>query len=202
MKSLIIKDIKFNLRYVAIATLFILIAPIVLALGEGTKSQFFAVVLYFPLLTVNYIIGKFCYLEDSLNTINFLKSLPINKYKRIGSRYLEGVVLVLTITAYCTFIEHIFFMKNSSVSVQYFLISASIYLAYLGLYLALFYFKNYQTAQQSLNIAFFAFLGIVAISNYFNFNLQIEMNNLFLVFIVIISSLFCFISYQLVCRNK
>ena len=78
MLSLIAKDVNFNYKYVVIATLFLLIAPIILVKGEGTNSQFFAVVLYFPLLVVNYIISKFCYLEDSAYTLNFLKSLPIS----------------------------------------------------------------------------------------------------------------------------
>ena len=190
MLSLIAKDVKFNLKYVIIATLFLLIAPIILVKGEGTTSQFFAVVLYFPLLVVNYIIGKFCYLEDSTYTLNFLKSLPISKYKRVGSRFLEGILLVFFTTAYCTFIE------------QYFSISASVYIAYLGLYLGLFYFKNYQLAQQSLSIAYIIFFAVVAIFKYFNLDLQIQLSSFLLISIFITSSSLCFLSYFLVCRRK
>lgn len=202
MLSLIAKDVKFNFKYVVIATLFLLIAPIILVKGEGTTSQFFAVVLYFPLLVVNYIIGKFCYIEDSTYTLNFLKSLPISKYKRVGSRYLEGILLVFFTTAYCTFIEQTFFIKDPSVSLQYFSISASVYIAYLGLYLGLFYFKNYQLAQQSLSIAFIIFFAMVAIFKYFNLDLQIQLSSFILISIFIISSSLCFLSYFLVCRRK
>ena len=202
MLNLIAKDVNFNYKYVVIATQFLLIAPIILVKGEGTNSQFFAIVLYFPLLVVNYIISKFCYLEDSAYTLNFLKSLPISKYKRVGSSYLEGILLVFFTTAYCTFIEQPFFINDPSVSLQYFSISTSIYIAYLGLYLGLFYFKNYQLAQQSLTIALIIFFAVFAIFKYFNLDLQIQLYNFFLISIFIISSLLFFLSYFLVCKRK
>jgi len=202
MLSLIAKDVNLNYKYVVIATLFLLIAPIILVKGIVTNSQFFAVVLYLPLLVVNYIIGRFFYLEESVYTLNLLKSLPISKYKRVGSSYLEGILLVFFTTAYCTFIEQTFFIKNLSVSLQYLSIFSSVYIAYLGLYLGLFYFKNYQLAQQSLTIAFIIFFAVVAIFKYFNLDLQIQLYSFFLISIFIISSMLFFLSYFLVCKRK
>ena len=114
----------------------------------------------------------------------------------------EGILLVFFTTAYCTFIEQTFFIKDPSVSLQYFSISASVYIAYLGLYLGLFYFKNYQLAQQSLTIAFVIFFAVVAIFKYFNLDLRIQLSNFNLISIFIISSSLCFLSYFLVCRRK
>lgn len=201
MVDLSVKDFKFHAKYVAFAIVLGTVAMIGMPLSENSILQLIIVV-YFPLLLTNYLIGKFCYLEDTENIKTFLKSLPISTYKRIGSRYIEGISLIVIFSAVATVIKYSLYIHNVVLSLQVFLMITSIYIFYLGIYLALFYFKNFQIAQHALSISMLIFVAIFLVFKNLGIDVQVFNNPWLISIVVAISSIACFTSFYVVCKNK
>ncbi len=201
MINLIVKDIRFHAKHVAMTIVLGAIVMIGMSLSENSMMQLITVV-YFPLLLTNYLIGKFCYLEDTDNTKTFLKSLPISNYKRIGSRYIEGITLIMIFSLIAAVIEYTFYLHDVVLSLQVFLMISSIYIFYLGIYLALFYFKNFQIAQHALSISMLIFVALFIVFKNLGIDVQVFNNPWLISIMVAISSIACFTSFYVVCKNK
>lgn len=202
MINLIMKDIKFNSKYVLIGLGLLIVTPIVIAYNESTIAQMYAVILYFPMFFINIIIGKTCYLEDSDNTKRFLQSLPVSRNTLIGSRYCETLIVTFIAVGYCAFIEKLLYFKGADGALVLAIIAISIYLIYYALYLFLFFTKNYQVAQQSMTIFVMGFLIVVGILSAFKINIAVIINFNFAIGLLFIASLAFIASFIGVTKHK
>lgn len=186
MLNLIKKDISFNKKYIFYSLIYAIIAPILLVIDGGEKLYYLS--LFLPLVALALIIGKACYLDDPINVRAFIKSLQISKNEQVTSKYLQVLFISLINFIYIVIIQAIF-MKNTSIDMilRSNLLVTCAMLIYFSIYLALFFIKNYNAAQNSIYVIMCICFAIMMLFKDIKFDISIVNSNYFSITFSIIS---------------
>ena len=141
MSALLIKDFKFNIRYILISLLVVVSGFVLFCIDGGESSYLFSITLL-PILMFGFDIGKLCYMDDKDKALTYLESLPFRKKDFIISKFIEGLIVgivsILIILIENLILKNIFNI-GFDISVNNIIYSLTFIIFYMGMFFILYY---------------------------------------------------------------
>ena len=177
MITLIKKDMYFCRKYILIALLFSLAAPILLVVDGDGLYQLLS--FYVPMVVTGVVFGKMCYTDDSDDVRMFLRSLPYKRSKFIASKFIELFLINAISIIYVSVIQIILNKGiNTTSTLKINILVGAFFIFYYSIYLFLYFKNNYYAAQNTMYIVLAVVFVCVFASNR-NLLSNINMNWLF-----------------------
>lgn len=201
MIGLIKKDFAFSTKWLCIALVYCVVMSYIMYQGDG--AQMFFVNFLIPFLVVMFPLGKLMSMEDNRDTREFLKRMPYSSRERVGAKAIF-IFSLLLISFICVNVAgcHLGVFEFSGSLVEDSVIELLLFMIYFLLQLAIFYYKSYHVAQNTISILLmFAILVTYIFENY---NISISMSGISKIVIVvglIIINIFMF-EIACICEKK
>lgn len=196
MKNLLIKDIMFNKKTLAIGiVLSIILSAFCAFKGHGDMYIFYVLSVF---LMCFYCLNKIFYSDERDRTIYFFKMLPIKLNDIVLSKFIENISFGI----FAILLELILNIFFKSIKVNYCILPidyAIIIISISSIFSAVFFKKNYSTAQNSLYVvAVFMFVILFLITKYPYLFAHINKHmNIFSMIILLIAIIINIILYNL-----
>ncbi len=194
MLRLIIKDITFNLKYIFLGFLTVIVLSLYLIKYNSDPMNLFILLLVVPLYLFIFFVGFGCYNDEKSDAFKFLKALPIKRNHIVSSKYIQSLAtLILSFIMLVGIIDY--FELKSLLNFEILIFMFSNFLIFMSLFLYIFFRFNFFLSQFAGFLLIPLFALVTKFQNYFNmlfYKLVFQNYTLF-----IVSGIMCAITYVL-----